>query len=141
MNPALTAMANSLRVGDHLLERLGVPAAVSRADRRVIPPSGEQFEIVCGDQRAVVVEVGGGLRILHGRRARAARRLRRGRDAQSGRGQVLVPWPNRIEDGRYEFDGRRAPAAARPSRARERDPRSRAVGGLDSRVSGSRTAW
>ena len=24
VNPALTAMANSLRVGDHLLERLGV---------------------------------------------------------------------------------------------------------------------
>jgi aldose 1-epimerase len=25
----------------------------------------------------------------------------------SGRGQVLMPWPNRIEDGSYEFDGRR----------------------------------
>jgi choline dehydrogenase-like flavoprotein len=25
VNPALTAMANALRVGDHLLERLGVP--------------------------------------------------------------------------------------------------------------------
>jgi aldose 1-epimerase len=25
----------------------------------------------------------------------------------SGRGQLLVPWPNRIADGRYEFDGRR----------------------------------
>ena len=24
----------------------------------------------------------------------------------SGRGQVLMPWPNRLEDGRYEFDGR-----------------------------------
>jgi aldose 1-epimerase len=24
----------------------------------------------------------------------------------SGRGQVLIPWPNRIEDGRYEFDGK-----------------------------------
>ena len=24
----------------------------------------------------------------------------------SGRGQLLVPWPNRIEDGTYEFDGR-----------------------------------
>jgi choline dehydrogenase-like flavoprotein len=27
VNPALTAMANSLRVGDHLLERLGVSTA------------------------------------------------------------------------------------------------------------------
>jgi choline dehydrogenase-like flavoprotein len=29
VNPALTAMANSLRVGDHLLERLGAPALMS----------------------------------------------------------------------------------------------------------------
>jgi choline dehydrogenase-like flavoprotein len=27
VNPALTAMANALRVGDHLLERLGAPSA------------------------------------------------------------------------------------------------------------------
>jgi choline dehydrogenase-like flavoprotein len=27
VNPALTAMANALRVGDHLLERLGAPGA------------------------------------------------------------------------------------------------------------------
>jgi choline dehydrogenase-like flavoprotein len=32
VNPALTAMANALRVGDHLLERLGVPAEAARAD-------------------------------------------------------------------------------------------------------------
>ena len=25
----------------------------------------------------------------------------------SGRGQVLLPWPNRLEDGSYEFEGRR----------------------------------
>jgi choline dehydrogenase-like flavoprotein len=31
VNPALTAMANALRVGDHLLERLGAPAAVAPA--------------------------------------------------------------------------------------------------------------
>jgi hypothetical protein len=29
VNPALTAMANSLRVGDHLLERLGSSALAS----------------------------------------------------------------------------------------------------------------
>ena len=29
VNPALTAMANALRVGDHLLERLGADAGVS----------------------------------------------------------------------------------------------------------------
>lgn len=25
---------------------------------------------------------------------------------RSGRGQVLAPWPNRLEDGRYDFEGR-----------------------------------
>ena len=27
--------------------------------------------------------------------------------SSSGRGQVLIPWPNRLEDGNYEFNGRR----------------------------------
>ena len=31
VNPALTAMANSLRVGDHLLERMGAASAVAAA--------------------------------------------------------------------------------------------------------------
>ena len=26
--------------------------------------------------------------------------------SSSGRGQVLIPWPNRLEDGSYEFDGK-----------------------------------
>ena len=29
-----------------------------------------------------------------------------GTSSTSGRGQVLMPWPNRLEDGAYEFDGR-----------------------------------
>ena len=31
VNPALTAMANSLRVGDHLLERMGARAGAAAA--------------------------------------------------------------------------------------------------------------
>jgi aldose 1-epimerase len=54
----------------------------------------------------VVVEVGGGLReyTLDGRNLLDGY----GADemSSSGRGQVLIPWPNRIEDGRYSFDGR-----------------------------------
>jgi aldose 1-epimerase len=73
----------------------------------VIAPSGAQIEIAFGDQRAVVVEIGGGLRthsvagrdVLDGYRADEI--------CTSGRGQVLIPWPNRIEDGSYELDGRR----------------------------------
>jgi aldose 1-epimerase len=70
-------------------------------------PSGEQIEIAFGDQRAVVVEVGGGLRAY----SAAGRELLDGYSADgqivSGRGQVLIPWPNRLQDGTYEFDGRR----------------------------------
>jgi aldose 1-epimerase len=70
-------------------------------------PSGEQIEIARRDQRAVVVEVGGGLRTY----SAAGRDLLDGFGADqmstSGRGQVLLPWPNRIRDGSYEFEGRR----------------------------------
>jgi aldose 1-epimerase len=70
-------------------------------------PSGEQIEISAGDQRAVVVEVGGGLRTY----ATGSRELLDGyaldAASTSGRGQVLAPWPNRLQDGSYEFGGRR----------------------------------
>jgi aldose 1-epimerase len=69
------------------------------------PPSGEQFEIAFEDQRAVVVEVGAGLREY----SVAGRHLLEGYGvadmATGGRGQVLAPWPNRLQDGSYEFDG------------------------------------
>jgi aldose 1-epimerase len=72
-----------------------------------VAPSGEQFELSLGSQSAVVVEVGGGLRTysVDGRDVLDGYGL----DdlSPSGRGQVLIPWPNRIQDGRYEFDGRR----------------------------------
>ena len=35
VNPALTAMANALRVGDHLLDRMGVPQPASEAEHVV----------------------------------------------------------------------------------------------------------
>ena len=100
VNPALTAMANSLRVGDHLLERL------ARRDARMPLPSGEQIEIAAGEQRAVVVEVGAGSARTRSAAATSSTATRADEMAAPGRGQVLIPWPNRIEDGSYEFDGR-----------------------------------
>ena len=73
----------------------------------MIAPSGEQIEIALGDQRAVVVEVGGGLRTY----AAGRRELLDGYEVDqlspAGRGQVLAPWPNRLQDGTYEFDRQR----------------------------------
>ena len=70
------------------------------------PPSGEQFEISGAGYRAVVTESGAALRLLE----YAGRPLIDAfdQDAMSsgGRGQILMPWPNRIRDGAYTFDGR-----------------------------------
>lgn len=74
---------------------------------RPIAPSGEQIEIALGDQRAVVAEVGAGLRAY----TSGGRPLIDGYEVDqmspSGRGQLLIPWPNRVQDGVYEFDGER----------------------------------
>jgi aldose 1-epimerase len=74
------------------------------------PPSGIQHEIRHADQVAVVTEVGatlraysvGGLDVLDG--------FSVDEPSSAGRGQVLAPWPNRLDGGRYEFDGRRGAA-------------------------------
>ncbi|MEV6172582.1 aldose 1-epimerase family protein [Streptomyces sp. NPDC051954] len=68
-------------------------------------PTGEQWELRRGGQRAVVVQLGAALRhyevdgrpVLDGFAADSR--------IAGGRGQLLVPWPNRVRDGRYEFDG------------------------------------
>ena len=72
----------------------------------MLGPSGEQFEIAGGGYRAVVTESGAALRLLE----YAGRPLIDGFEADTmasgGRGQLLMPWPNRIRDGAYAFGGR-----------------------------------
>jgi aldose 1-epimerase len=69
-------------------------------------PSGRQIELMAGDQRAVIVEVGGGLRTYSAGGADLLDGYPADGMCSSARGQLLIPWPNRIEDGSYEFDGR-----------------------------------
>jgi aldose 1-epimerase len=72
---------------------------------RAAPPSGKQFRIALGDASAVVTEVGAGLRnwcvdgeeLLDGFEVTQM--------CSGARGHTFIPWPNRIADGRYEFDG------------------------------------
>jgi len=66
-----------------------------------------QIEIARGEQRVGVVELGGGLRSYEVAGRGLLDGFRAGDRPTSGRGQVLAPWPNRIEDGSYEFDGKR----------------------------------
>jgi aldose 1-epimerase len=73
------------------------------------PPSGRQIELRAGEGAqesvATVVEVGGGLRTFDV----AGRAVLDGYAADemctAGRGQLLLPWPNRLAGGRYTFDG------------------------------------
>ena len=70
-----------------------------------IPLSGEQFEISAGEYHATVTELGAGLRELHHR----GRPLIAGYDPDdlppAAAGQLLAPWPNRVDGGRYHFAG------------------------------------
>jgi len=68
-------------------------------------PSGQQFEIAWGDQRATVVEVGAGIReYAVGDRA-VLDPYPIDAMCDGAHGAPLIPWPNRLADGRYRFDG------------------------------------
>lgn len=68
-------------------------------------PSGAQYVIRHGEQEAVAVEVGGGLRSY----TVAGRTVLDGyaEDAMcdGARCQTLIPWPNRVQDGRWSWEG------------------------------------
>lgn len=69
------------------------------------PPSGGQVDLVHGDQHVVVTEVGGGLRLYtHGGRP-VLDGFGIDEMCTGGRGQALLPWPNRVDGGRYRFGG------------------------------------
>ncbi|HEY3810705.1 MAG TPA: hypothetical protein VGL49_04655, partial [Acidimicrobiales bacterium] len=64
-------------------------------------PSGRQISLTFADQQLTVVEVGGGIRSYRV----AGLALLDGYPAtemcSGGRGQLLVPWPNRLGGGRF----------------------------------------
>lgn len=68
-------------------------------------PSGAQWSIARSDHVATIVEVGGGLRKYRAGRLDVVAGYGEHEMCSSGRGQLLMPWPNRIRDGHYEFDG------------------------------------
>ena len=70
-------------------------------------PSGEQHVLRSGDAEAVVVEVGGGLRTYTAGGREVLDGYGPGEMAPDVRGQVLAPWPNRLRDGVWSWDGAR----------------------------------
>ena len=77
----------------------------------VTAPSGLQHDISLGNQRAVVTEVGATLRSYAVNGVDVLDGFDAGEMSSAGRGQILAPWPNRLEDGRYTRYGKEGRAA------------------------------
>lgn len=72
----------------------------------MVAPSGEQYVVSAAGYRAVVTESGATLRALEHDGRPLVAGFAEEQQATAGRGQLLLPWPNRIADGRYSFEGR-----------------------------------
>lgn len=70
-----------------------------------VPATGRQFEITHGATRAVVTEVGAALRVFEIDGVPYCETYPADVRPPSGAGAVLVPWPNRVEDGRWSLEG------------------------------------
>ena len=68
-------------------------------------PTGEQYEIARGTSRAVVTELAAGLRALEVNGVALVQSYADDTPPPFAHGIVLVPWPNRIPDGRWTLDG------------------------------------
>ncbi|GGN70475.1 aldose 1-epimerase [Actinoplanes lobatus] len=68
--------------------------------------SGIQWSIEAAGHRAVVTEIGGTLRAYSVDGAELLDGFGEDEIAPGSAGQILAPWPNRIRDGKYEFEGR-----------------------------------
>ncbi len=68
-------------------------------------PSGRQYDLALGGQRAVVVEVGGAIREYEVDGRPVFEHFPVDAMADGAHGAVLVPWPNRLDGGRYTWDG------------------------------------
>lgn len=69
------------------------------------PLTGRQFRISGGDYTATIASVGATLRELTWQGRHLVVPFDANEVRPNYRGAVLVPWPNRVVDGRYEFDG------------------------------------
>ena len=72
---------------------------------RVIPLSGEQYVLTHGDYTATIASVGATLRSLSYRGRDLVVPFEADEVRPAYRGVTLAPWPNRVIDGVYSFDG------------------------------------
>jgi aldose 1-epimerase len=67
--------------------------------------NGKQFEISRGPTRAVVNEVGAGLRVCESAGVPLVESYPADRPPPMGAGAILLPWPNRVDGGRWDWNG------------------------------------
>ena len=70
-----------------------------------VPLTGAQHDIAAGDYRATITELGAGLRLLRHEDVPVLTEYGTDELPPAGAGQLLAPWPNRIDHGRYSFAG------------------------------------
>jgi aldose 1-epimerase len=73
--------------------------------KRPTAPSGRQFQIAFGGQSATIVEVGAGIRAYRDGQRDVLHPYAVDAMADGAHGAALIPWPNRLDRGRYTFDG------------------------------------
>ena len=71
------------------------------------PPTGDQHVLVHGEHTAVVTEIGAGLRAYDVSGVPVVDGFAEAERAVGARGQVLLPWPNRVGDGAWQWRGER----------------------------------
>jgi aldose 1-epimerase len=69
-------------------------------------PSGQQYRLTHGTQHAVVVERGAGLRAYGSDAVAIVDGYAEDEPVDGSRGELLLPWPNRIANARFRFDNR-----------------------------------
>ncbi|HJQ46641.1 MAG TPA: aldose 1-epimerase family protein [Amycolatopsis sp.] len=68
-------------------------------------PTGEQFELVRGSARAIVTEIGAGLRAFEIGGVPYLETFDADAPPPKGAGQVLLPWPNRTKNAEWTYQG------------------------------------
>ncbi|MEY7971574.1 aldose 1-epimerase family protein [Saccharomonospora xinjiangensis] len=68
-------------------------------------PTGEQFELTRGGARAVVTEIGAGLRAFEINKVPYLETFDAEEAPPKAAGQVLLPWPNRTKGARWTYEG------------------------------------
>jgi galactose mutarotase-like enzyme len=76
-----------------------------RDDATPASPSADQITIAAGGTEAVVVTLGAALRTLTQDGGPLVDGFTADEPVPYGRGQLCIPWPNRISKGRYTWDG------------------------------------